>query len=220
MRSLSDVGTTACACPCAREADADRALLAHVLGFVMSARKADTLAVRLLTERGSYPRVLTSAPSLLIKLGVPPKGLDILGTVASSLERALRRELSHGDVLSGWKALLDYLHVSLGHSRREHFRVLFLNSRNALIADEEMSVGTVNQAPIYVREVMHRTLDLGATALILVHNHPSGDPEPSHDDIRITNHIRDAARVLGLCLHDHIVVAESGTQSFRALGLL
>lgn len=220
MRSLSDVRDKPCTCSRDRAPDADRALLAHLLGFVMPGCKAIGLAETLIAERGSYPRVLTSAPSMLIRLGVPPEGLDILGTVAKSLERALFRELTHSNLMAGWQALNDYLHVSLGHSRREHFRVLFLNSRNALIADEEMGVGTVNQAPVYVREVMHRALDLGATALILVHNHPSGDPKPSRDDIRLTNHVRDAARVLGLQLHDHVIVSESGTQSFRTLGLL
>jgi DNA repair protein RadC len=210
--------------PCERARDqdthADRALLAHLLGFTMSSARAARLAETLIAERGSYPRVLTSAPSLLIKLGVTPKGIDILATVAQSLERALRRELTYGNILAGWQALYDYLHVSLGHSRREHVRVLFLNSRNALIAEEEMGVGTVNQASLYVREVIHRALDVGATALILVHNHPSGDPKPSRDDMQLTNHIRDAARVLGLHLHDHLVVSECGIQSFRKLGLL
>jgi len=191
-----------------------------LLGFVMPSAKATRLAETLIAERGSYPRVLTSAPSMLIKLGVPPKGLDILAIVAQSLERALFRELTHGNVLAGWKALYDYLHVSLAHSRREHVRVLFLNSRNALILDAEMGVGTVNQASLHVREVIHRALDVGATALILVHNHPSGDPKPSRDDIQLTNHIRDAARVLGIHLHDHVVVSETGIQSFKTLGLL
>nr|WP_243451828.1 DNA repair protein RadC [Sphingosinicella soli] len=217
---MSDVRNVPFTCDRAHGPDADRALLAHLLGFVMPNREADSLAGKLIAERGNYPRVLTSAPSTLIKLGVPPEGLDILATVAQSLERALYRELTHGNILSGWQALFDYLHVSLGHSRREHFRVLFLNSRNALIADEEMGVGTVNQAPVYVREVIHRALDLGATALILVHNHPSGDPQPSRDDIQLTNHVRDAARVLGIHLHDHVVVGEGGTQSFKTLGLL
>ena len=220
MRSLLEVRDGACACETDRAADADRALLAHVLGFAMPATKAARLSETLIAERGSYPRVLTSAPSMLLKLGVPPKGLDILATVAQSLERALYRELTHSNLLSGWKALNDYLHVSLAHSRREHFRVLFLNSRNALIADEEMGVGTVNQAPVYVREVIHRALDVGATALILVHNHPSGDPKPSRDDMQLTNHVRDAARVLGLHLHDHVIVSETGIQSFKSLGLL
>lgn len=209
-----------CSCIRDREPDADRELLAHLLGFVMPGSKAASLAETLIAERGNYPRVLTSAPSRLIKLGVPPKGIDILATVAQSLERALLRELTHGNILAGWQALYDYLHVSLGHSRREHVRALFLNSRNALIADEEMGVGTVNQASLHVREVIHRALDVGATALILVHNHPSGDPKPSREDMQLTNHIRDAARVLGLHLHDHLVVGESGIQSFRKLGLL
>jgi DNA repair protein RadC len=220
VRSLSDVRGAPCTASCDRAREADRALLAHLLAFVMSAAEGSRLADRLIAARGSYPRVLTSAPSFLIKLGVPPEGLDILATVAQSLERALFRELTHGNVLAGWQALNDYLHVSLGHSRREHFRVLYLNSRNALITDEEMGIGTVNQAPVYVREVMHRAFDVGATALILVHNHPSGDPTPSREDIMLTGHVRDAARVLGLQLYDHVVVSESGIKSFKTLGLL
>jgi DNA repair protein RadC len=108
----------------------------------------------------------------------------------------------------------------MAHLGRERFRVLFLDSRNVLIADEAMSDGTVNQTSVYVREVIHRALDLGATALILVHNHPSGDPKPSRDDIQLTNHVRDAARVLGIQLHDHIVIGREGHASFKALGLL
>jgi DNA repair protein RadC len=123
-------------------------------------------------------------------------------------------------VLAGWQALIDYLHADMAHLGRERFRVLFLDTRNVLIADELMSEGTVNQTSVHIREVIHRALDLSATAIILVHNHPSGDAKPSRDDIQLTNQIRDAGRLVGIILHDHVIIGREGHASFKALGLL
>lgn len=133
---------------------------------------------------------------------------------------SLQTEIAAKPVISTLPALHDYLKAQMAHGTAEHFRVLFLNSKNHLLADEVVSLGTVDEAPIYPREVMRRALELGATALIMVHNHPSGDPEPSRSDIAVTRDIADAGRQLGVRVHDHLVVAKGGTISFRALGLL
>jgi DNA repair protein RadC len=123
-------------------------------------------------------------------------------------------------VISSWDALIDYCHTVMSHRETEHFRVLFLDRKNTLIADEEQARGTVDHVPVYPREVVKRALELNASALILVHNHPSGDPTPSSSDIAMTGQIRAAAEALGITLHDHIIVGRSQEQSFRASGLL
>jgi DNA repair protein RadC len=123
-------------------------------------------------------------------------------------------------VLSSWDTLLDYCHTAMAHRETEQFRILFLDRKNVLIADEEQARGTVDHVPVYPREVVKRALELNASALILVHNHPSGDPTPSQADITITHQIKDAAEVLGLVLHDHLIIGKSREVSFRALGYL
>ena len=126
----------------------------------------------------------------------------------------------HRPVLSSWDALLDYCHTAMAHRETEQFRILFLDRKNVLIADEEQARGTVDHVPVYPREVVKRALELNASALILVHNHPSGDPTPSEADIAMTAQIQDAAQVLGLTLHDHLIVGRSREVSFRSLGYL
>lgn len=133
---------------------------------------------------------------------------------------ALRTEAAAGPTLSDSSALLDYLSLDMAHLLTERLRVLFLNSGNRLLCDEIVADGSVNEAPVYPREIMRRALEVGATALIIVHNHPSGDPRPSRGDIEGTRRIADAARALGICLHDHLIIARSGWASLRALGLL
>ena len=123
-------------------------------------------------------------------------------------------------VISSWSALLAYVRVALSHEAREQFRVLFLDKKNQLIADEVMNHGTVDHAPVYPREVMRRALELSASAVILVHNHPSGDPTPSGADIDMTKQIVEAGRSLRIAVHDHLVVGREGVASFKTLGLL
>lgn len=123
-------------------------------------------------------------------------------------------------VISSWQALLDYCHTAMSHRETEHFRVLFLDRKNTLIADEELGRGTVDHVPVYPREVLRRALELNASALILVHNHPSGDPTPSAADISMTEQIQTAAQALSVTLHDHLIIGKSRESSFRALGLL
>jgi len=132
----------------------------------------------------------------------------------------LRAEILKGPVLGNLRALVDYLFADLAHLPTERLRVLFLNAKNRLLADETMSEGSVSEIAIHPRAIMKRALELGSTALILVHNHPSGDPSPSQGDIDSTRRIAEAAKALDICIHDHLIVARSGWSSFRNLGLL
>ena len=122
-------------------------------------------------------------------------------------------------VLTGWDALLDYCHATMAHRETEQFRILFLDTKNTVIADEEQAKGTVDHVPVYPREVVKRALELSASALILVHNHPSGDPTPSAADIQMTRQIATAAKALGITVHDHLIIGKASESSFRALGL-
>jgi DNA repair protein RadC len=143
-----------------------------------------------------------------------------LGIVRESMLHALRSEAFAGPVLTDSASLIDYLSFDMSHLGAERVRVLFLNSGNRLLHDEVIAEGSVNKTAIYPREIMRRALDVGATALILVHNHPSGEPWPSASDIEATRRVADAARPLDICIHDHIIVGRSGWSSFRALGLI
>lgn len=135
-------------------------------------------------------------------------------------QKMLLSDIGKKPVLSTWQKLIDYCYVAMAHEKREHFRVLFLNRKNQLIADEVQQVGTVDHTPVYPREIVKRALDLGATALILVHNHPSGDPSPSDSDISMTEEIIRAAAALDILVHDHLIISQSGHVSFKSLGIL
>ncbi len=161
-----------------------------------------------------------SAAELARVEGLSAGGAAALKFVEAAALRSLRTAALDRPVLSGWQALTDYLHAAMAHRVTEEFRVIFLNNRNVLIRDEAMGSGTVNAAPVYPREIVKRALELAASGLILVHNHPSGDPQPSREDIAMTKAIVEAGRHLGLAVHDHVVIGRSGHASFRALGLL
>ena len=133
---------------------------------------------------------------------------------------SLRTEALAGPRFADSQSLVDYLFLDMAYLPTERLRVMFLNTDNRLIYDETMAEGSVNETPIYPREIMRRSLEVGATALILAHNHPSGDPSPSHGDIEATRRVADAGNALGIAIHDHVIVARSGWTSFRALGLL
>ena len=143
-----------------------------------------------------------------------------LKLIEAVAQRMARSRVMHQPVLSSWDALLDYCHTAMAHRETEQFRILFLDRKNVLIADEEQARGTVDHVPVYPREVVKRALELNASALILVHNHPSGDPTPSEADIAMTAQIQEAAAVLGITLHDHLIVGRSREVSFRALRYL
>jgi DNA repair protein RadC len=178
------------------------------------------LAKQLLARFGSLTAVLGATPAEL-------KTLSGIGdTVALDLKllhevalRAAREQVARRPVISSWSALLAYVKTALAHETREQFRVLFLDRKNQLIADEVMGRGTVDHAPVYPREVMRRALELSASAVILVHNHPSGDPTPSSADVDMTRQVVEAGRALRIAVHDHLIAARDGVASLKALGL-
>ena len=179
------------------------------------------LAKRLLTRFGSLAGVL-SAPIEELR-SVPGIGetssLDL--KLVHELTQRLGLEPMHKrTVISSWSALLSYVRIALAHEPREQFRVLFLDRKNQLIADETMNEGTVDHAPVYPREIVRRSLELSASSVILVHNHPSGDPTPSAADIEMTRQVIEAGRSLRVTVHDHLVVGREGVASFKALGLM
>ncbi len=199
----------------------DYEMLELVLFRAIPRRDVKPLARRLLEAFGDFNRVISAPPARLRDLeGVGDAVVIELKIVEAAAHRLARARVMKRPVITGWDALLDYCHTSMAHRETEQFRVLFLDRKNVLIADEEQARGTVDHVPVYPREVVKRALELNASALILVHNHPSGDPTPSESDIVMTGQIDDAARALGLTLHDHIVVGKSRELSFRSAGYL
>jgi DNA repair protein RadC len=202
------------------DALADHEML-EILLFALPRRDTKPVARALLSRFGSFARVITaSVPDLLSVDGLGEAGVAALKSVQAAALRLLRAEVVDQPVLTNWERLTAYLSAELSRERIEQFRVLFLDSRNRLLADEAQQRGTVNHTPVYPREVAKRALELHATALILVHNHPSGDPTPSRDDIVMTEQIRVAAAALSIALHDHIIVGNGRWLSFRREGLL
>jgi DNA repair protein RadC len=178
------------------------------------------LAKALLARFGSLAGVFGAAQAELTAVkGVGDKLALDLKLLHEATLRIGRSEVEKRPVISSWTALVSYVRVALAHEAREQFRVIFLDKKNQLIADEVMNHGTVDHAPVYPREVMRRALELSASAVILVHNHPSGDPTPSAADIDMTRQVADAGRPLRIAVHDHLVVGRDGVASFKALGL-
>lgn len=189
--------------------------------FVQPRCDTKPLARALLGRFGSFARVIAApVPELLAVSGMGEAGVAALKSIHAAALRLLRAEVIDQPVLGTWDRLMAYLNAELSRERVEQFRVLFLDNRNRLLADEAQQRGTVNHTPVYPREVARRALELHATALILVHNHPSGDPTPSRDDIAMTQLIKAAAAALSIVLHDHIVVGNGRWLSFRKEGLL
>ncbi len=179
------------------------------------------LARRLLETFGDLSRVVAAPPARLMQVsGVGEAVVQDLKLLEALATRMMRARVLHRPVLSSWEALLDYCHTAMAHAETEQFRVLYLDRKNVLIADEEQARGTVDHVPVYPREVVKRGLELNASALILVHNHPSGDPTPSPADVSMTMAIRDAAEVLGITLHDHLIIGKGRELSFRGEGYL
>ncbi len=178
------------------------------------------MAKALLARFGSLSGVLSATlEELKTVKGVGEAVALDLKLVQELALRVGRDAVAKRPVISSWSALLAYVRVALQHEAREQFRVIFLDKKNQLIADEVMARGTVDHAPVYPREVMRRALELSACAVILVHNHPSGDPSPSRADIDITRQVVEAGKPLGVVVHDHLVVGRDGVASFKALGL-
>ncbi len=203
------------------EALLDHELLEMVLFLALPRRDTKPIARALLARFGSFANAIAAPLNELREVeGLGEAGAAALRTVQAAALRLARAEVMDQPVLNNWDRLLDYLTVALTRERVEQFRVLFLDTRNRLIADEAQARGTVNHTPVYPREVVKRALELQATALILVHNHPSGDPTPSRADLEMTQEIKAAAGSLGIVLHDHLVVGNGRHLSFRREGLL
>ncbi|VDC48763.1 MULTISPECIES: DNA repair protein RadC [Brevundimonas] len=197
----------------------DRSLLALMLR--RSVTDPDALAGDLLVHFGTLGAVAGADRGELVRVpGVGPAVLADLKLLPELAVRLARSEACRRPVITSWSALVAYVRVAMAHRLREQFRVLYLDRRNTLMCDELLAEGTVDHAPVYPREVVRRALDLSASAMILVHNHPSGDPEPSRADIEMTRKIIDAARLFGLQVHDHLVIGRQGTASFKTLGLI
>jgi DNA repair protein RadC len=178
------------------------------------------LAKRLIEKFGNFAGVVSAPREVLLGAGLKDNAIDMLKVVRESAVRLARQEVIDRPVLSSWQKVLDYCRARLAHEPTERFHLLFLDRKNVLIADEQQQQGTVDHTPVYPREVVKRALELGASAIILVHNHPSGDPTPSKADIAMTREIAKAAETLGLTVHDHIVIGRAGHASFKGLGLL
>ncbi len=199
----------------------DYELVEYLLALAIPRRDTKPLAKQLLSDFGGIAGLLTADPAAIARTqGVGETAVAAIKIVHAVALRMLRTEVSNAPILASWQALLDYLHADMAHSLTERVRVLHLNGKNMLIRDEVMSEGSVDQAAIYTREVIRRAIDLGSTAIILVHNHPSGDPKPSKADISLTRDIAEAARHMGIGLHDHIIIGAQGHSSLRAMGLI
>ena len=182
--------------------------------------KADVkpTAKALLAQFGGFGHVLSAEPGALSEAGLGLAGIAAVKSVREAALRLMRHELQEQPVVNSWDKLIDYCNANVAHNRVEEFHILFLDRKNVLIKHERQQRGTIDHTPVYPREVVKRALDLGASALILVHNHPSGDPTPSKADIAVTKDIKKAAAPLGVVLHDHIIIGRHGHTSLRDLG--
>jgi DNA repair protein RadC len=203
------------------EALLEHELIEYLLALALPRRDTKTLAKKLIQDFGGFGRLLAADGEAIVRVGSVSEGAAAAIKIAQATAlRLLESKVKDQPVLGSWQALLDYLRADMGALPVERVRVLYLNARNMLIRNEPMSEGSVDEAAVYVREVIRRALEYHATAIILVHNHPSGDPQPSQQDIRLTREIVDAARPLGIAVHDHVIVGARTCASLRSLGLL
>jgi len=199
----------------------DHELIEMVLFLALPRRDTKPIARALLDRFGTFAEALSAPTQELRQVeGLGEAGIAALRTVQAAALRLTAAPLRNREVLNNWDRLLDYLTADLSRARIEQFRVLFLDTKNRLIADEAQARGTVNHTPVYPREVVKRALELHSTALILVHNHPSGDTTPSRADIEMTAEVKAAAAALGIALHDHLIIGQGQHFSFRREGLL
>jgi DNA repair protein RadC len=200
---------------------ADYELLELILFRAIQRRDVKPLAKDLLEKFGSFPEVIAAPRERLAEVhGLGDAAITELKVVHAAAERLARDRVRDRPVLSSWSALLDYCRSAMAFADKEQFRILFLDKRNRLIADERQQVGTVDHTPVYPREVVKRALELSATAIILVHNHPSGDPTPSVADIEMTKTIVQIAEPLGITVHDHLIIGKDGHASLKGLKLI
>jgi len=199
----------------------DYELLELVLFRALPRRDTKPLAKRLIARFGSFAEVVNAPDARLKEVkDVGDAVITELKLVRTAAVRLMQASVLQRPALSSWKQVLEYLRAAQSYEHREQLRILFLDKRNRLVADEVQQQGTVDHTPVYVREVVKRALELSATAIILVHNHPSGDPSPSRADIDMTKQIVDAAKPLGVAVHDHIIVGREGHVSLKSLGLI
>ena len=206
---------------CGSMAVQDCELLELILFRAIPRQDVKPLAIALLETFGDFNQVISASPARLGRIdGCGPAVIAELKIVEASAQRMARARVMQRCVISNWAAVIDYCHTVMAHRETEQFRILFLDTKNTLIADDALGQGTLDHVPVYPREVMKRALELNAASIILVHNHPSGDPTPSDADIAMTQQIDKAAKSLSITLHDHIIVGKSREASFRDWGLL
>jgi DNA repair protein RadC len=198
----------------------DYELLEFLLTLAIPRRDTKPLAKDLLARFKSFAEVIAATPEQLEEFGLTEAAIAALKVVEASAVRMAQRKAVGQPILSSWQKVLDYCHAAMARKPEEHFRILFLDRKNRLIGDEVQQTGTVNHAPVYPREVMKRALELGASAIVMVHNHPSGDPTPSAADVAMTHEVRDVGQKLGVTLHDHLIIGREGHASLKALGLI
>ncbi len=200
---------------------ADHEVIELLLMQAVPRRDMKPLARSLIQRFGSLAGVLQAEPrTLATHPGMGDASAVALRIVTVAATRMARQKVREAPVIGSWQALIDYLTIDMAHLTRERVRVLYLNTRNMLILDDLVGDGSIDEAAIHPREVIRRALDIGATGIILVHNHPSGSPEPSRADIEITHRIAEAGRLLGISVHDHVVIGREGHISLRAKGLI
>lgn len=199
---------------------ADYELLELLLFYSIERVDTKPMAKALLERFGTLGDVFAAEPAQLREFDIDQRTLVHFKAMREVGRRLAERKVKDMPVLTNWQQLIDYCHAALAHEKTEQFRILFLDRKNVLIADEVQQRGTIDHTPVYPREVVKRALALNAAALILVHNHPSGDPKPSRDDIEMTREIKTASEALGITIHDHLVIGRKGHASFRSLGLL
>ncbi|GAA4040223.1 DNA repair protein RadC [Sphingomonas rosea] len=198
----------------------DHELVEYLLALAIPRRDTKPLAKQLIAQFGGLGPLLEAPAEVLRREGLSDGVIGALAIARATALRLLETRMEGRPLLSSWDALGDYLQAAMSHSTIEEVRVLFLNAKNVLIANEAMWRGSVDEASVHVREVIARAIALGATAIILVHNHPSGDPTPSKQDIRLTRDIVEAGRHMKITVHDHVIVGAQGRSSLRAMGLM
>jgi DNA repair protein RadC len=198
----------------------DYELVEYLLALTIPRVDTKPLAKKLIHDFGAIGPLLSASAETLKREGLSDAAVAALKIAEATALRLLETRIEQRPILSSWDALGDYLHAAMAHSRVEEVRILFLNAKNMLIANEALWQGSVDEASVHVREVIARAIALGATALIIVHNHPSGDPAPSAQDIRLTRDLVEAGRHMKVAVHDHVIVGASGRTSMRAQGLI
>jgi DNA repair protein radc len=198
----------------------DHELVEYLLALAIPRRDTKAQAKALIARFGGIGPLLTADPGTLRREGLGESVVGALKIAEASALRLLETRVEGRPILSSWEALGDYLQAAMAHSPIEEVRILFLNARNMLLANEAMWRGSVDEAPVHVREVIGRAIQLGATAIIIVHNHPSGDPSPSSQDIRMTKELIEAGRHMRVTVHDHVIVGSQGRRSMKTMGLI